>query len=287
MNFCHDLAHSVSTLGEIVFLRQHPYALPCFTAALVPLAGFVFTTLFFKETLPSTIAGKKRQAPEGASPDDEVAQPPSALESQGALPLRALMTRHILVLLLNSAFVGGTEAACGVLLTLMYPTEIEYGGLGLSSYTIGVIMSFIGIMLGVSSLIIYPWLMARYSAKQVYRVCYAGYLASPILFSLMNFIARRRGAVDTPVWVLIGLQLLTGSVSVHAFGTMSVLLSQVTHGELMGAINGLVQTVACSIRMFAPLVTSALFSLSQEKNVLGGTMVYLLLELFIISHCGH
>lgn len=128
------------------------------------------------------------------------------------------MTRHILVLLLNSAFVGGTEAACGVLLTLMYPTEIEYGGLGLSSYTIGVIMSFIGIMLGVSSLIIYPWLMARYSAKQVYRVCYAGYLASPILFSLMNFIARRRGAVDTPVWVLIGLQLLTGSVSVHAFG---------------------------------------------------------------------
>ncbi|KZP11428.1 MFS general substrate transporter [Athelia psychrophila] len=274
-----------STLGKMEFLRQYPYALPCFTAALVPLAAFVFTTLFFKETLPSAVAGKKRQATKGASPDDDVVLPSSALESQGAPPLRALMTRPILIILLNYAFLAWTEQSCTVLLTLMYPTKIEYGGLSLSSFAIGVIMSFVGVMIGVFSLVTYPWLMARYSAKQVYRTCYAGYLASPILFSLMNVIARRRGAVDAPVWILIGIQVVTGAVSIQAFGAFLVLLSQATEAGSMGAINGLAQTVACSMRMFAPFITSSLFSLSQENNLLGGRMVFLFLELVVISGC--
>ncbi|KZP22946.1 MFS general substrate transporter [Athelia psychrophila] len=274
-----------STLGKIAFLRQYPYALPCFTVALIPLAAFAITTLFFKETLPSAVASQDRRANEDASPDDDVAQSSSTLESRGPLPLRALMTRPILILLLNHAFLAWTEQACSVLLTLMYPTKIEYGGLSLSSFAIGVIMSFIGVIMGVSGFVIYPWLMTRYSAKQVYRACYAGYLASPILFSLMNFIARRRGVVDAPVWVLIGIQTVTGAMSVQAFGVIMVLLSQATPAGSMGAINGLAQTVACSMRMFAPFTASSLFSLSQENNLLGGRMVFLFLELLVISGC--
>ncbi|KZP22950.1 MFS general substrate transporter [Athelia psychrophila] len=270
----HPVEQWSSTLGKIEFLRQYPYALPCFTVALIPLAAFAITTLFFKEV-----------SNEDASPDDDVAQSSSTLESQGPLPLRALMTRPILILLLNYAFLAWTEQACSVLLTLMYPTKIEYGGLSLSSFAIGVIMSFIGVMMGVSGLVMYPWLMARYSAKQVYRACYAGYLASPILFSLMNFIARRRGAVDAPVWVLIVIQTVTGAMSVQAFGVIMVLLSQATPARSMGAINGLAQTVACSMRMFAPFIASSLFSLSQENNLLGGRMVFLFLELLVISGC--
>lgn len=53
----------------------------------------------------------------------------------------------------------------------------------------------------------------------------------------------------------------------------------------MGALYGLAQTVACSMRMFAPFITSSLFSLSQQKNLLGGRMVFLFIELFVICGC--
>lgn len=132
------------------------------------------------------------------------------------------MTRPILILLLNYGILAGTDTACSVLLTLMYPTKIAYGGLGLSSFAIGVIMSIVGAMIALYGLSVYPWLMARYSAKQVYGACYAGYLASPILFSLMNFIAQRRGGVDAPVWILIGVEIVTGATSIQAYGESRV-----------------------------------------------------------------
>ncbi|KAF8326380.1 major facilitator superfamily domain-containing protein [Cantharellus anzutake] len=35
------------------YFLDHPYALPCFVAAIVPAISFIFITLFFRETLPS------------------------------------------------------------------------------------------------------------------------------------------------------------------------------------------------------------------------------------------
>ncbi|KZP07582.1 MFS general substrate transporter [Athelia psychrophila] len=276
------------TLGKIAFLRQHPYALPCFTAASIPLAAFVFVTLFFKETLPSALASKKQRVTEGASADDDIAPHSSVPERQGPPPLCALITRPVLIILVNIGLLAWVDQASTVLLTLTYPTPIEYGGLGLSSFAIGVIMSFVGLMIATSSLIIFPQLMARYTARQVYRACYAAYLACPIFLSLMNFIARKRGVVDAPVWVLIGTQLVTGAVSSQCFGERYIchcMLVDTTQAGSMGAINGLAQTVACSMRIFAPFVTSSLFSLSQEKNLLGGRMVFLLLELVVLAGC--
>lgn len=42
----------------------------------------------------------------------------------------------------------------------------------------------------------------------------------------------------------------------------------------LGAVNGLAQTVACFARIIAPITSSSLFSLTQQYNLLGGTMVY-------------
>ena len=38
-----------NTLGKISLFREYPYCLPCFVAAMVPLAGFFLTSLFLKE----------------------------------------------------------------------------------------------------------------------------------------------------------------------------------------------------------------------------------------------
>jgi hypothetical protein len=51
----------------------------------------------------------------------------------------------------------------------------------------------------------------------------------------------------------------------------------------LGAINGLGQIVACSVRIFAPLLTFSLFSVTHQHNLLGGTMVYWILWVFVIA----
>jgi hypothetical protein len=54
----------------------------------------------------------------------------------------------------------------------------------------------------------------------------------------------------------------------------------------LGVINGLGQTVACSVRKFAPLLASSLFSVTHQHNLLGGTMVYWILWVFVITGMG-
>jgi len=166
---------------------------------------------------------------------------------------------------------------------LMYPTPISYGGLGLSSFAVGAIMSVLGLMIGLFSVVVIPLAMTRYTATQVYRTCYAMFLVNPVLFPLMNMVARQRG-VDTVVWVMIGLQVLTLTLCTQCFGSFFIILSDTAPTKSsLGAINGLAQTVACTMRIFAPFIASSLFSLSQEREILGGTMVFWIIEAVVVA----
>lgn len=123
----------------------------------------------------------------------------------------------MITLLVNYAFLAWTEQALTVLITLVYPTPIEYGGLGLSSFTIGVILSCIGVSIGLISTIAFPRAVRRYGALTVYRTSFFGYLVTPILWPLMGFVARRQG-VGAPIWVLIGTQVATATLCCQCFG---------------------------------------------------------------------
>lgn len=65
-------------------------------------------------------------------------------------------------------------------------------------------------------------------------------------------------------------------------GSFFILLSEAVPSQSLGALNGLAQTVACTMRIFAPFTSSSLFSLSQERNLLGGTLVFWVIELVAI-----
>ena len=168
------------------------------------------------QTLPSAVKALKRQGTDSTlNADEDVAS--SLPTDVGPPPLRALATKRIITILINYAFLAWTEQACSVLVALIYPTPISYGGLGLSTFAVGIIMSCLGVLIGLSSVFIFPRAIARYGAVKLYRTCYAGYLINPILFPLMNFVARRRG-VDAPVWIMIGMQVMTSTLSCQCFG---------------------------------------------------------------------
>lgn len=266
-----------NTLGKINFLRDYPYALPCICIALVPLSASLLVALFFKEKK------KKKQISSRDSTDNDIGSTDSA-DSKPPPPLRSLMTRPVINAMVNYAFLAWTEQACAVLVPIMYPTPIKFGGLGLSTFAIGCIMSVIGVFIGLICIVFFPLLMRRYSAAQIYRGAYSFYLVDTLLFPLMNYLARRNGELNGLVWVVIALQILCATIPLLSFSAMLVIFSEVSPSKSsLGAINGIAQTVACTMRVIAPFTSSSLFSLSQEKNLLGGTMWYCILELVVIA----
>jgi len=190
----------------------------------------------------------------------------------------SLMTRRVVIPLINYAFLAFLEQCCGVLMPLVYATSIPYGGLGLSSFTIGIIMSVLGIIIGVPSAIFFPRLMKTVGIYRLYRIGFPCFLPIIASFPLMNAFAKRAGYVDWRVWVILTIQLSWYTATTMCWSCMFIYFNDSAPSKsTIGAINGLAQTVACSARIFAPLAASSLFSLSQQHNLLGGTMVYWIL----------
>lgn len=166
------------------------------------------------QTLQSAKLSKKKQALGSASVLEDM--PPSANTPP---PLSALITKPIVAIMLCYAFLAWTEQASGVLLTIMYPMPIEHGGLGLSSFAIGCILSATGLLVGLSSALLFPRAVARYGTTKVFQRAYLGYLITPCLYPLMNFLARRQG-ISVFVWILIAMQVLLTTLCCQCFGEL-------------------------------------------------------------------
>jgi hypothetical protein len=225
------------TLGKIAVFRDYPYFLPCLAAAMIPLSAFVFTSLFLKEvslsmslskqtptcfaqTLPSAVAHKRRKSEDQNSSSPRTEQGPASDPSDERPPpaLRDLMTRRVLVPLVNYAFLAFIEQCCSVLLPLVYATSIPYGGLGLSSFTIGIIMSALGLIIGLSSAVVFPILSRKFGIYRLYRAALGCYLINIACFPAMNLLAKHAGHVNGYVWAILMVQLACTTMTVMSFG---------------------------------------------------------------------
>jgi hypothetical protein len=131
--------------------------------------------------------------------------------------LRELMTRRVLLPLVNYALLAFIEQCCSVLMPLVYATSIPYGGLNLSSFTIGVVMSALGIALGISSAIFFPILLRAIGIYRLYRAALRFYIVIIASFPIMNLLARRAGQVDGCGWAILVVQLVCSTVSIMTF----------------------------------------------------------------------
>jgi hypothetical protein len=134
---------------------------------------------------------------------------------------RSLATHRVLITLANYAFTVFMESATSAILPLLYASPILYGGLGLSSFTIGIIMSISGILLGLSSILLFPYLSRKLGLTYLYRLGFAGFLAVQALYALMKVLAQKSGRVDGFVWAVLALQLFFNQLSVLAFSGYS------------------------------------------------------------------
>jgi hypothetical protein len=127
------------------------------------------------------------------------------------------MTRPVMVPLVNYGCLALIEQCCSVLMPLVYATSIPYGGLGLSSFAIGIIMTALGIIIGFSSAFGFPMLLRKMGIYRLYRTALRGYLVIITSFPVMNLLAKRAGCVDGYVIAVLVVQLFCVTATAMTF----------------------------------------------------------------------
>ncbi|KAJ7835238.1 major facilitator superfamily domain-containing protein [Mycena olivaceomarginata] len=112
--------------------------------------NFYDPVLIFCHTLPSAVArakSKRRASPRETDPLLSTVEPADFPETEptAPAPLRQLITRPVLIAVLNYAFLNFCSMSYDALLPLVYATPIGLGGLGLTPYSIGLMMGLCGI----------------------------------------------------------------------------------------------------------------------------------------------
>lgn len=182
-----------------------------------------------------------------------------------------------------------------VLRPLVYSTSIENGGLGFDPYTIGIIMGAWGIINALLQLFFLGKLIRRFGARKMYILSQINYLISFALYPLLTYLVRRSGTTDAKVWTVLIIQLLFHLTNSMSYGMllspdnfymtankalasiMILIIDSAPNRASVGATNGLAQAVGCAMRSIAPSAASSLFSISLERQLAGGNMVYIVI----------
>ncbi|KAJ7679391.1 major facilitator superfamily multidrug-resistance, DHA1 sub-family [Mycena polygramma] len=269
------------TLGRIQLLRSHPYFLPCAVSASIAFLSFIFAFVGLRETLPSAVerARKKKNGPPAETdpllPDHNAAVPAPA---EPVLPLRKLLTRPVRIALLNHGLLCFGDMAYDALLPLVFATPIEFGGLGLKPYDIGLIMGLMGITNAIIQAFLGGRLIRYFGARRVFNAAFCALVVAFALYPLLTLLARRAGRVDGAVIVVLVFQLACNTALYFAFAaTMLFIMDSAPNRANVGAVTGLSQMVGTVPRALAPVVTSSLFALSTKHNLAGGYLVYIIL----------
>jgi hypothetical protein len=78
------------------------------------------------------------------------------------LPLRALLTRPVLVSVANYSVIALLDIAAGTLTPLVWSTSVEFGGLNMSPASIGLWISGYGFMYGIFQFVALPRFVERF-----------------------------------------------------------------------------------------------------------------------------
>ncbi|KAJ7284453.1 major facilitator superfamily multidrug-resistance, DHA1 sub-family [Mycena rebaudengoi] len=269
------------TLGKVAILRDHPYLLPCSVAACIALLSFCFAFLGLRETLPSAVERehKKRNPARETDPllPAQIGAPPPEIQAP-VPPLRDLLTRPVLIALLNHGLLSFCDMCYEALLPLMYATPISLGGLGLKPYDIGRIMGLCGLSNAFVQIFLGGRIIRRFGPRRIFHAAFCALVVAFFAYPLLNFLAKRAGGVDAAVLVVVACQLSCTFVLYLAFAsTMMFVMDSAPTKNSVGSVNGLSQMIATSLRSVAPSFASSLFSLSAQHHIAGGYMVYLVL----------
>ena len=240
----------------------------------------------------ATETTEQRQSSSSSNSEYDSSRPAS--ESRAS----SFLTRGLLLIYLNYAALSFLDMGHFVLLPLFYSTPIPLGGLGLDPFIIGTTFGTFGCINAVIQAKLVGPLMRRYGARKMYIVSVPGLFACFGLYPVIRFFAQRSGRVDGFVIACMTIQLgfniciyftygrylftslcysahlciafLTGSIHVMT-------AQQVAASGRMGTAIGVGQMLISGMRSISPPLFSSLFSISLQRDLAGGNLVFYIL----------
>ncbi|KAG1887835.1 major facilitator superfamily domain-containing protein [Suillus subluteus] len=231
--------------GSSEFLKKYPYFLPCAVPATVSALSWIVVFLYLKESQTSTppinisqLLPWKRRA---IVPSPALETPPvSSSIGDKPVPIRALF--------------------------------------GLDTPAIGTILAVQGTANGIMQILAFAKLHDIMGAKKLWLFAMTCALPMVALFPVLNTLARFSGVVQS-IWYLVALQLALTSCTNFAYGVSFIYIAAASPNRAsVGATNGFAQVIVSVLRAVGPAAANSAFSISIERQYLGGNLVYCVME---------
>ncbi len=183
----------------------------------------------------------------GDSPDLDM----SPNESDKPPPLRSILTKPVVVTVVNFGMFALLSMVAVTLIPLVWSTPVEFGGLNLSPASIGLWLSLYGATNGFFQFIFFPLLVGRFGLRPVFisSIVACGVIYAIFPYENLGLRTAAGGGPNLVVWLLVILQL------------SSLCISELGYGELLSAIHG-----GCSSRMVPQLRCTCTFRLPPQTN---------------------
>ncbi|KAJ7284507.1 major facilitator superfamily domain-containing protein, partial [Mycena rebaudengoi] len=277
------------TFGKVAIFRNYPYLLPCVFVASLAFTAFGFVFFGFKETAPPAVGRAKDKRPRSRSPCETDPLLPAenraaALPETASPTLRELLTRPVIVAIVNFGLLSFLDMCCEALFPLAFATFRRPGRTGtrarIISYQIGTILAFGGFVNAIAQLSLGGRMIRRFGPRRIFIAGFCAFVLEFAIFPLLGFFANRAGRIDAAVIGVLLVQLGCTIFVYFSYTTTVTFItdaSQTVNNTSAGSVNGLAQTMAAFMRSAAPSFASSLFALSIGHKIAGGNMVYIIL----------
>ncbi|KAN0136120.1 major facilitator superfamily [Lactarius tabidus] len=255
------------------FWGEYPYFLPCLVSAAYALVSFSLAAIFLEEPITSDLPRV------GAA---ELLDGP-VKDAEKPVPLRALLTRPVVVSVVNYGMIGLLEVTAVALIPLIWSTSVEFGGLGMSPTSIGLWMAGYGFLNGIFQFVAFPHIVGRLGPRRVFIASILCFFPVYIMFPFENLALRDSGSGMSVIAALfIMLQLLAISLTDMGFSAIFMYICSASPNKRsLGATNGIAQTMVSIQRTVGPAAAASLFAFSLDSNILGGNFAYVVLLVLV------
>lgn len=195
---------------DILHLCLHTHCIPPKRGAVYPRSTQLVTHML------QTVHRRPRKA----------TSDPSTLESTepthpAPLPLRALLTRPVILSISAYGLLAILDMALRGLWPVFYSSAPEFGGLGLSPPTLGLIMGTYGLANGLFMGLFFARIAERVGVRRLLMVGMTAFVPMFGMFPVIHLMARRWGMVPG-VWAAVVLQFVFAFGMDLAYGALSL-----------------------------------------------------------------
>ncbi|KAG8981010.1 hypothetical protein FRC05_003910 [Tulasnella sp. 425] len=176
--------------GNIPLLRNRPFFLPCLVSVLITVTAILVVAFFMTETLPpqDKVNHMEQATCNGApSPTDGVVQdtlvqPIPSVQNTLFSRLTDPVARYIALM---GFCIQAVDVAFGTVFVLWSYTPLTLGGLQREPREIGAVLGVTGSLGIASSIVIFPYLHARFKSVPLLASCLA---TSGVIFAMIPFV---------------------------------------------------------------------------------------------------